>query len=52
MKTSSAPESTEGITTGRITVRNTRQRDAPRFCPASSIETSTALKAASVGSTT
>ena len=40
------------MTIGTVTVQKVRQRDAPRFCPASSTEMSTALKAASVGMTT
>lgn len=52
MKTSSAPASTAGMTMGTVTVQKVRQRDEPRFCPASSTEMSTALKAARVGKTT
>jgi hypothetical protein len=42
----------EGRITGKVTVRSVRQRDEPRFCAASSIETSTAFSAATVGSST
>lgn len=52
MKTSRPPASTAGMMTGTVTVRNTRQREAPRFCPASSIEASTARTAAIAGSST
>ena len=52
MKTSSAPASTDGTTMGNSTVRNACQRDAPRLRAASSIERSTALNPARVGSST
>ncbi len=52
MNTSSAPARIDGSTTGSTTVASTRQRDAPRFWPASSIDRSTAFSAAKVGRTT
>ena len=52
MKTSSAPARIAGSTIGRITVRTVRPGEEPRPCAASSIDTSTALKAATVGSST
>ena len=52
MNTSSAPASIAGSTIGRVTVRTVRRGEEPRPCAASSIETSTALKAAMVGSST
>ena len=52
MKTSNPPASTAGMTIGTVTVQKVRQREEPRFCPASSTETSTALNAARVGKTT
>ena len=41
-----------GMTIGTVTVQKVRQREEPRFCPASSTEMSTALNAATVGKTT
>ena len=52
MKTSRAPASTAGITIGRVTVQTVRRGEEPSPWAASSIETSTALKAAMVGSRT
>ena len=52
MKTSSAPASIDGITIGSVTVQHVRRGEEPRLCAASSTETSTALKAAMVGSST
>ena len=48
----SEPASMAGSTSGSVTVRSTRARDAPRFCAASSTETSTDLNAAITGSAT
>ena len=45
-KTISAPEAMAGVTTGRVTVRKTRQGEAPRLRAASSNERSTELMAA------
>ena len=52
MKTSRAPARIAGSTIGSITVRTVRLGDEPSPCAASSIDTSTALKAATVGSST
>ena len=52
MRTSSAPDSTEGMTIGSVIVRNVRARDEPSPWAASSTETSTALRPATVGSST
>ena len=52
MNTSNAPASTAGSTMGSVTVRTVRPGEEPSPCAASSIETSTDLKAASVGSST
>ncbi len=52
MNTSSAPARTDGITIGKITWRNVRQREAPRFWLASSTDTSSAFNPATVGSNT
>ena len=52
MNTSRPPASTAGMTIGTVTVQKVRQREAPRFCPASSTQMSTALNAARVGITT
>ena len=52
MNTNSAPDSTDGITIGRVTVRNVRASEEPRFWAASSTERSTALRPATVGSST
>ncbi len=47
MKTTmSPPAATAGVTTGRVTVRNTRQGPAPRLQAASSRAASTDLSAA------
>ena len=52
MKTSSAPARIAGMTIGKVTVHTVRRGEEPRLCAASSMETSTALKAAMVGSST
>src|SRR3546814_11944633 len=52
MNTSSAPDRTEGITIGKITVRKVRQRVPPRLSPASSPDKSTAFSAATTGIST
>ena len=52
MNTSSAPASTAGSTIGKVTVQTVRRGEEPSPWAASSMETSTALKAAMVGSST
>ena len=52
IRTSSPPARIAGITIGKVTVQTVRAGEEPRFCAASSIDTSTALKAAIVGSST
>ena len=52
MKTSRPPARIEGTTMGRVTVHSVRRGEEPRLCAASSIDTSTALKPAIVGSST
>ena len=52
MNTSSAPASTAGSTIGKVTVHTVRRGEEPSPWAASSMETSTALKAAMVGSST
>ena len=52
MKTSSPPARIDGSTSGSVTVRSMRAREAPRFCAASSTEMSIDLNAAVTGSTT
>ncbi len=52
MKTRSAPDSTEGMTIGKVTVQKPRQREAPRLRLASSTETSIAFSPAMVGKST
>ena len=51
MNTSSAPARIDGSTSGSVTVRSMRAREAPRFCAASSTDTSIDLNAAVTGST-
>ena|SRR6476469_146906 len=52
INTSRAPASIDGITIGKVTLQKVRQRDAPRFWLASSTETSSAFRPATVGNRT
>jgi hypothetical protein len=52
MRTNNPPESTDGMTIGKVIVRNVRAGEEPRLCAASSTEMSMALRAATVGNST